>query len=318
MIAAEEGAHGPELPAPIFVGGTGRSGTHAMSRLLGRHSTIFYFSREMRFHTDSGGFPDLLSGRITVDQFVQAMRGRFWRRTGNDGKPRGLWDKLSWASYEAALEAFRARAEDDLPGACRLLMHALLDPLAREAGKRTWLEQTPPTVAAAETLYSIFPTMRMIHMVRDGRDVACSVVRKEWGPSSVTRAIPWWEERLRACHAATAAIPRDRFIIVHLEDLVEGKRARTYKRVLRFLGIEDEPAMRRYFKRQMTAEAANVGRWRSELPEPMQRKLNRLYRESLERMARDGIRGPRTLERAGLADAPAGRERSWFGRATAR
>lgn len=303
----------PGAATPVFVGGTGRSGTHAMARMLGRHSAYHYFSREMRFHTDRGGFPDLLRGEIDAEEFVANMRGRFWRRTGADGEPRGLYAKFDRRTYDEALDRFLIECEQDVRRACERLMHALVDPVAQEAGKPAWIEQTPPNVVAAETLHAIFPRMKLIHMIRDGRDVACSVVRKPWGPSSVTSAIGWWEERIRACHAATSRIPRESYLVIHLEDLAERKRPRTYKRVLGFLGIEDERSMRRYFRRAITADAANVGRWRRELSESDQRKVDRLYRRSIERLKEDGIGtapGPRRY-----ADEPEPEQDSWLRRA---
>jgi hypothetical protein len=315
---ATDSAPSSELAGPVFIGGTGRSGTHAMSRLLGKHSAYYYFRREMRFHTDRGGFPDLLSGAITADGFLANMRGKFWRRTGADGKPRGLSDKFTEDAYERALEAFRSEYDRDPHAACRALMHSLLDPLTWEAGRRVWIEQTPPTVAAARTLHAIFPGMKMIHMVRDGRDVACSVIRKDWGPSSVGSAIPWWEDRIRACHAATSGLPQERVLVMHLEDLVDLRRPRMYQRTLNFLGVEDEKPMRRFFRGRMPPEAANLGRWRSELSEPEQEKISRQYRESLERMAKDGVSTAPSLARAGFDDPRPSGARAWLGRATAR
>jgi hypothetical protein len=305
----------PRAATPVFVGGTGRSGTHAMARMLGQHSAYHYFSREMRFHTDRGGFPDLLSGELGPEEFVANMRGRFWRRTGADGEPRGLYAKLDRQAYDGALERFLRDYEEDVRRACERLMHALVDPVARKAGKPTWIEQTPPTVAAAETLHAIFPQMKIIHMVRDGRDVACSVIRKPWGPASVTGAIDWWDERMRECHAATSRIPAESYYIVHLEDLAERKRPRTYKRVLRFLGIEDETRIRRYFRREISAEAANVGRWKTELSESEQRKVNRLYRRTIEQLKADGITGAPGLGRAGFSQEPEPEDDSWLRRA---
>jgi hypothetical protein len=300
-VAAEAGtSRFADLDRPLFVGGTGRSGTHAMARLLGRHSAYYYFSREMRFHTDRGGFPDLLAGRTSPESFLEAMRGPFWHRIGADGQPRGLYAKFSQEAYEAALEEFGRRATADPRDACRALMHSLLDPLAADAGKETWIEQTPPTVMVADTLYEVFPRMKMIHMVRDGRDVACSVLRKAWGPDSLTGAISWWEDRLRRCHEATRDLPGERVLHIHLEDLVENARQDTYERVLDFLGVEDEPPTRRFFKRRMTPEAASIGRWRTDVAPSDMDKLNRAYRRSLERMERDGIPLAPTLERADL------------------
>ena len=59
----------------LFVGGTGRSGTHVVAKLIGRHSRYEKIGNEVRFHCDPGGFPDLLSGTVTPKEFVGRLRG---------------------------------------------------------------------------------------------------------------------------------------------------------------------------------------------------------------------------------------------------
>ena len=54
---------------PVFIGGTGRSGTHAIASLLGRHSQLADVPIEARFHCNKRGMPDLLEGRITLRSF---------------------------------------------------------------------------------------------------------------------------------------------------------------------------------------------------------------------------------------------------------
>src|SRR5205823_7120632 len=62
---ADEGASPPRTPAPIvFVGGTGRSGTHVIARLLGRSMDLAAIPVECRFHAEERGFPGLLSGQV--------------------------------------------------------------------------------------------------------------------------------------------------------------------------------------------------------------------------------------------------------------
>ena len=46
-------------PAPIFVAGTGRSGTTQLARVLGEHPLIHTIPIETRFIVDPGGFRDL-------------------------------------------------------------------------------------------------------------------------------------------------------------------------------------------------------------------------------------------------------------------
>lgn len=274
---------------PLFVGGTGRSGTHAVAKLLGRHSRYHYVSRELRFHTDRGGLPDLLSGRIDLGRFIRNMREYYWRRRGADGRPRGLHSKFKRRVFERALTDFERSYPDDPLGASRDLIAALLDPMAEAAGKPAWIEQTPQTAAAAPTLLGLFSEMRLIHMVRDGRDVASSISSLWWGPNSFRGGLRWWERRLREAHAGAAALPPGRALRVELEGLVAIDRDASYRRLLEFLAIEDEARMRRHFDKKLTAENANLGRWRQGLSERRQRRITKAYARRLERLHADGV-----------------------------
>ncbi len=62
----------PELAKLVFIGGTGRSGTHVLSRLLSRHDRFGLVPVEVRFHTDADGFPGLLAGEVTPRAVRQA------------------------------------------------------------------------------------------------------------------------------------------------------------------------------------------------------------------------------------------------------
>ena len=67
-------------PPPIlFVGGTGRSGTHVLAKLISRHPRLAMFPMEVRFHVEERGFPGLLAGRVSKQQFVERLRGFWWR-----------------------------------------------------------------------------------------------------------------------------------------------------------------------------------------------------------------------------------------------
>ncbi|MEA2347932.1 MAG: hypothetical protein QOG62_1719 [Thermoleophilaceae bacterium] len=281
---------------PLFVGGTGRSGTHAVAKLLGKHSHLYYVSRELRFHTDRGGLPDLFEGQIDVDKFLSNMREYYWRRPGADGRVRGLHSKFKKKRFEAALDEFEILAQTDVRAAGAALLRALLDPMAAEEGKPVWIEQTPQTASAAGYLNEMFPDMRMIHMVRDGRDVASSVNNMPWGPGSMRGGLRWWEKRLRAADAGVAKVPGDRVLVMSLEDLVVNDRESSYERLLGFLGVDDERKVRKHFDKQLVADHANIGRWRRDMSERRQRRVDRAYERALQQMAADGVRSIEALE----------------------
>ena len=64
----------------MFVGGTGRSGTHILSYLLDRHSRFHGVPIECRFHCNPKGLADVVTGRATADDFLTKLRGYWWHR----------------------------------------------------------------------------------------------------------------------------------------------------------------------------------------------------------------------------------------------
>ena len=288
-----EPGSGSEL---VFVGGTGRSGTHALARLLGHHSRFADVPIEARFHCNKRGIPDLLEGRVTLAGYLEKLRGFWWHRVRVDGRPRGLYNLLRRSEFDAACERLQAGYSDDPLAACRGLVLDLIGPVAERAGKPALVEMSSHNVKAAQTLLRMFPQARVIHALRDGRDSAASVTGKTWGPDSVAGAIEWWAERLRAIETgvrgeedgAAYAIGPDRFQVVVLDDLVGAQRERTYEDLLAFVGVDDEPGIREYFETSVTAEAAHVGRWRTQLGSAGRFRVARRYERVLSALEAEG------------------------------
>ena len=58
-------------PPVLFVGGTGRSGTHVLAKLLSRHPRLAMFPIEVRFHVEEMKCPWC---RATLDDLERAER----------------------------------------------------------------------------------------------------------------------------------------------------------------------------------------------------------------------------------------------------
>jgi hypothetical protein len=175
---------------------------------------------------------------------------------------RGMSKMVDERTWTEALERFEHEFYGDPHGASRRLMHAVLDPIAVEQGKPSWVEMTPPNIAKAPMLLEVFPDAKFIHVMRDGRDVAASVVRLPWGPSTHAAALRFWRDSLREADEAARRLPADRLLVLQLERLVGSDRFGSYRRLLDFLEVEDEPAIRSFFDTEVTPERAHIGRWR--------------------------------------------------------
>lgn len=300
VTAAASGSAVPDKGALgagiVFIGGTGRSGTHVLAKLLGEHSQFADVPIEARFHCNKLGFPALLSGGVTLEGFLEKLHGFWWHRVRVDGQPRGLYNLMHRGAFDAALEGFAGSYHDDPIAACRRLFIALLMPVAAAAGKPRLVEMSSHNVRAAQTLRRIFPDALFIHVVRDGRDSASSVTSKTWGPGTIIGAIDWWADRLRWIEGgvrgqedgAEYGLPPDQFRVVLLDDLVAGDRDASYARLLEFLGVNDDQRMREFFESEMGPGAAHQGRWREGLGAISRARVRRKYERTLRTLDREG------------------------------
>jgi len=312
--AIDLAAERPSNPDLLFIGGTGRSGTHVLSQLLGNHSRYARVPIEARFHVNPQGFPDLLSGQVTPEQFLRKMR-RFWwkriragevapvlaRRLAFGRKVRGLHKVVAKDRFEAAVAEFERAYPTNLELACRNLFLDLLWPIAAAEGKPGLIEMSCFTIAESPTLVRLFPESKLIHTVRDGRDAGSSKVskrQKRSHPRDGSEGLRWWEGRLRKIEAGVRELPEGKLLTVSLDELVAGERERVYDELLEFCEIEDESAMREFFEQEMSASAAHKERWRDGLAPESQEALARDYEKTLERLEREGFHCAPQLRRA--------------------
>jgi hypothetical protein len=120
----------------------------------------------------------------------------------------------------------------------------LFDKLTIAAGKLRWVEKTPANVFHLDRLFGSLPDLKVIIMVRDGRDVACSMrVRFEeslGGPEAAfAHGVARWhdENMLWLRHADQPGL-----LMVRYEDLVKQFEP-TITRIAEFLEETCEPAL---------------------------------------------------------------------------
>ncbi len=292
----------PEPVPLLFVGGTGRSGTHVVAKILNSSAHFRKVPNEARFHVDPGGLPDVLARRTSPDLFTYRLE-HYWYRNFEPSRLsfRGLYRYVPRTRLIAARTSFLRRVPDEPEAACRQLFFDLLWPLATEGANGGLIEQSCDTVAEAGPLSMLFPEARFIHVVRDGRDVAASRVgQARWlaHPRTMHQGLDWWEGRIRRIDDGVRAAGPDRVLAVSLDDLVSGNRRKdTLKRMRSFAGLGNDKAMRGYFDRRVKGRNAHTERWREEVPKRRQAEVDFAYEEILARLDADGVHGAELLRR---------------------
>jgi hypothetical protein len=124
----------------------------------------------------------------------------------------------------------------DVPAAVRALFAAY----AAARGKPRYADKTPHYVSHLPLLAARFPEARFVHVVRDGRDVALSLLEVPWGPDDLEGAAGHW--RRRVLEGRAAALRPDRYREVRYEALVADPEG-ALRPLCAWLGLDWHPAL---------------------------------------------------------------------------
>jgi hypothetical protein len=292
----------------IFSGGTGRSGTTIVGKLLAKHPDIRGgLPYEVRFINDRFGLLDLCFGiedhenfwkkastslyinhlsprnrTLLIKKFEERFRGKWWERKNRIGEISGLHRSISLRDREEILRIFRRQFPRDHIQASRNFLSDFLNRQRHNQGEKSWVDTTPLNISVSDRIYLLLPQAKFIHMKRDGRDTVASVLRENWGPKNSQAALRWWEHRMAISLCALRAIPASQVLEMNLEDFVVRDRETNYARLLDFVGVDDSQVMRDFFDRNMPSDRVHIGKYRNEIPD--WKKLDKAYEASLERL----------------------------------
>jgi len=92
---------------------------------------------------------------------------------------------------------------------------------AEAAGKPRWGDKTPQYVRHIDVLAKIFPDAQFVHLIRDGRDVACSLLDVPWFEGDVGKAARRWRKGLQRGRKQGRRLGPGRYLELTYESLVE-------------------------------------------------------------------------------------------------
>jgi hypothetical protein len=195
---------------PVFIGGLFKSGTSLLRAMLGRHSRLFA-GLETQWLTQEVEEPD--ARRSWLERLAI------------------FYDVPYAALDEAAGSVTRVEA----------CLDRVMDCLARRDGKSRWVEKTPYNAGHIGRILAFWPDAKVLHVVRDPRDVYASMVEiGKWSEPTVFAT--HWCNTVGAARDWLAERGGDypAFHELRYEQLVLAPEA-TMREVIAFLGEGWEP-----------------------------------------------------------------------------
>lgn len=270
---------------PFFIVGVHRSGTTLLRYMLSSHSQLYvpqesdfipaFFLRHPERELSDRQIAEILATIFEKYRFIE-----------------------EWQGARPDTSDFVQSMSDRTPAA---FLDALYSTYARQNGAQRWGDKTPIYASYIDLIRQIFPAAQFIHIIRDGRDAALSMLAKYQEDEShvdIFFAARNWVRRIRKAQASGTRLGPDRYYELRYEDLVIDPEQQL-QGVCEFLGESFESSMLRHHRlasdripsdshffdtvRNPTT-GDRIGRWRSGLSAADQRLVQAVASRLLEEL----------------------------------
>jgi len=312
--------------SPVFVGGTGRSGTTIVGQYLNSHRSLVTPVHENKLIVEKGGLRSLVDtlskgydykeNHYAISDFIdwantlrkygfQNKTADFLHRGVNKAVHFTIGKKIPAAQvcralpfcdfsflsigtnyglshYDHCIDHFLANVigETDAHGIVDteglikpvylastsrredLLKHsrdflASLNKLKmQDAGAQRWCDDTPLNGRYADFLLDLYPTGKVIHVVRDPHDVVASYSEKPWASSNLNFITSRLKRQYSELIKAEESLPKESFMTFRLEDFAN-EHDKQKEELCAFLDLDPDG-----FDGSVTFNASSFGRWR--------------------------------------------------------
>jgi hypothetical protein len=205
-----------QIDRPIFVVGAPRSGTNIFYRTFAKHPDLAWISNITK----------KVPASFWLTRIIMLFRDDHRPTEANN-----VWQKFTGHDNESL-------GRDDVTAASRKYLHRVVQNNLRIFNQPRFVNKCPGNSVRIEFLQEIFPDAIFIHILRDGRAAAYSIMRSRLGHDGAYWSVkpPGWRELLKlplvdACALqwkmtvecilqSAESLPREQYMQVRYEELV--------------------------------------------------------------------------------------------------
>lgn len=103
-------------------------------------------------------------------------------------------------------------------------------------GKEIYLEDNTHNILFASDLKTLMPNIKLVHIIRDPRDVISSLQKQKWAPSDLNQLIIWYNEVMNQWFDQKSKLNSNDYLELKFEDLIANTQ-HTIEQICQFSGI---------------------------------------------------------------------------------
>ena len=260
-------------PERLFVLGAPRSGTTFLSSILessrfGTPVESHFITKYARRLSDYGSLQDTQNFERLCNDILSERPIMQWKLdlSANDlyQKLIDKYGEIKFANLVDLLFLSRSEAE----------------------GLNAWSDKTPNYLEHLPLLDDLFSNAKYIYIVRDGRDVAQSVINKPWGPNNVLVAAEYWQRLNLELPVFKKLTSEGRILSIRYEDLISDMQA-AIKQIEIF--IDEEYSSDEVSRLCSSAKPENSLKWKTSMKASDVKLFDSAAAETLQRFGYEVI-----------------------------
>ena len=131
--------------------------------------------------------------------------------------------------------------------------------LLSKSKQKVFVEDNTWSLLHAHDLLKLVPQGKIIHVIRDPRDVISSLLKQRWTPSDLDQTLIWYKSVMATWKTQKSKLMDGQFMEIKLEEIISNTED-VMQSTCAFVGLEYEEAMI-----QVDLSKSNSGRFRTEL-----------------------------------------------------
>ena len=174
-------------------------------------------------------------------------------------KHTGIWPGTIEGVENNQMYFSAPQSKEALKPIIRSFLKHCFDAICQDQKKPILQEDNTHNLLYAQDLLSMFPEGKMIHIIRDPRDVISSLKSQRWAPNNINDLVEWYSAVMNQWQTQKSQLNSTQFIEIRFENLIANPE-KTINEICNFLGIKYNSKLL-----DLDLSKHNIGRYKKEL-----------------------------------------------------